>query len=181
MPELTCGLWKWWHLIIPGGEFIATNASFHLGLIVFCLLIKVGRHLFPGMLQIFFQSDTQLSEGEKWLGYHFLLINSAKLSYANTLQPQICVSNPPPEELIVHSSLWTNTWRSGAFQVALVVKNLPANAGKRHNVRSLVQKDPLEEGMATHSSILAWRIPWAKDLEDYGPQCLKQLNTTELT
>ena len=46
----------------------------------------------------------------------------------------------------------------GAFQVALLVKNLPANAGKRHNVRSLVQKDPLEEGIATHSSILAWRV-----------------------
>ena len=48
-----------------------------------------------------------------------------------------------------------------ASQVALVVKNLPANAGDiRESVRSLGQEDPLEEGMATHSSILAWRIPW---------------------
>ena len=48
-----------------------------------------------------------------------------------------------------------------ASQVALVVKNLPANAGDiRDSVRSLGQEDPLEEGMATHSSILAWRIPW---------------------
>ena len=30
-------------------------------------------------------------------------------------------------------------------------------------VRSLGQEDPLEEGMATHSSILAWRITWAED------------------
>ena len=30
--------------------------------------------------------------------------------------------------------------------------------------RSLGWKDPLEEGMATHSSILAWRIPWAEEL-----------------
>ena len=30
-------------------------------------------------------------------------------------------------------------------------------------VRSLGQKDPLEEGMATHSSILAWRIPWTEE------------------
>ena len=30
-------------------------------------------------------------------------------------------------------------------------------------VQSLGQKDPLEEGMATHSSILAWRIPWTKE------------------
>ena len=30
-------------------------------------------------------------------------------------------------------------------------------------VRSLGQEDPLEEGMATHSSILAWRIPWIEE------------------
>ena len=30
---------------------------------------------------------------------------------------------------------------------------------------SLAQEDPLEEGMATHSSILAWRIPWTRSLE----------------
>ena len=42
-----------------------------------------------------------------------------------------------------------------------MVKNLPANAGDiRDSVRSLGQEDPLEEGLATHSSILAWRIPW---------------------
>ena len=48
-------------------------------------------------------------------------------------------------------------------QVALVVKNLPANAGDiRDWVRSLGLEDPPEEGMATHSSILAWRIPWTE-------------------
>ena len=30
-------------------------------------------------------------------------------------------------------------------------------------VRSLGQEDPMEEGMATHSSILAWRIPWTEE------------------
>ena len=39
--------------------------------------------------------------------------------------------------------------------MALVVKNLPANAG---NTGDLGWEDPLEEGMATHSSILVWRI-----------------------
>jgi len=49
----------------------------------------------------------------------------------------------------------------GASQVALVVKNQPANTGdlQETRVRSLGRKDPLEEGVATHSSILAWRIP----------------------
>jgi len=40
-------------------------------------------------------------------------------------------------------------------------------------VRSLGQEDPLEEGTATHSSILAWRIPWTKEpsgLQSIGPQ-----------
>ena len=42
-----------------------------------------------------------------------------------------------------------------------MVKNAPANAGDiRDVVRSLDQEDPLEEGMAAHSSVLAWRIPW---------------------
>ena len=41
--------------------------------------------------------------------------------------------------------------------VAQTVKNLPAV--QETQVRSLGQEDPLEKGMATHSSILAWRIP----------------------
>ena len=44
-----------------------------------------------------------------------------------------------------------------------MVKNLPVNAGDiREMVQSLGQEDPLEEGMATHSSILAWSIPWTE-------------------
>ena len=39
-----------------------------------------------------------------------------------------------------------------------------ASAGDmRHKVQSLGREDPLEEGMATHSSILAWRIPWTEE------------------
>ena len=48
--------------------------------------------------------------------------------------------------------------------MALVVKNTSTNAGgTRIEVQSLGQEDLLEEGMATHSSILAWRIPWTKE------------------
>ena len=47
-----------------------------------------------------------------------------------------------------------------ALQLTLVVKNLSANAGDiETQVQSLGWEDPLEEGMATHSGILAWRIP----------------------
>ena len=60
------------------------------------------------------------------------------------------------------------------FQAAPVVKNLPANAGEAGDqFRSLGQEDPLEKGMATHSSSLAWRIPWTKKpgrLQSVGSQ-----------
>ena len=46
------------------------------------------------------------------------------------------------------------------INVVLTVKNLSANAGDEIQVQSLDCKDPLEESMATHSSILAWGIPW---------------------
>ena len=51
---------------------------------------------------------------------------------------------------------------SGASLVAHMVKNPPAVQEIR--VRSLGQEDPLEKGMATHSNILAWRIPWTEEL-----------------
>ena len=51
---------------------------------------------------------------------------------------------------------------SWASQVAQLVKNLPAV--QESWVRSLSREDPLEEGMATHSSILAWRIPRTEEL-----------------
>ena len=48
----------------------------------------------------------------------------------------------------------------GAFLVAQMVKNLPAMWETW--VQSLGWEDPLEKGMATHSSTLAWRIPWTE-------------------
>ena len=61
----------------------------------------------------------------------------------------------------------TLTWLDGlkwASQLVPVVKNSPANAGRHETqVWSLGREDPLEEGMATHSSILAWRIPWTEE------------------
>ena len=53
---------------------------------------------------------------------------------------------------------------SGASQVALAVKNPPADAGDARDVGSILGsgRSP-EEGMATHSSILAWRIPWTEE------------------
>ena len=60
---------------------------------------------------------------------------------------------------------------SGASLVAQLVKNLPAM--QETWVRFLGQDDPLEKEMATHSSILAWRIPWTEEpggLQSVGSQ-----------
>ena len=58
-----------------------------------------------------------------------------------------------------------------ASLMAQMVKNLPAT--QETWVQSLGWKDPLEKGMATHSSILAWRIPWTEEpgaLQSVGSQ-----------
>ena len=56
--------------------------------------------------------------------------------------------------------------REGASLVAQMVKNLPVM--QETQVQSLAWEDPMEKEMATHSSILAWRIPWME--EPGGPQ-----------
>ena len=58
-----------------------------------------------------------------------------------------------------------------------MVKNLPAL--QETQVQSLGWKDPLEKGMAAHSSTLDWRIPWAESLMGYSLWGHKESNTTE--
>ena len=63
--------------------------------------------------------------------------------------------------------------------MAQQAKNPPA--GQETQLRSLGQEDPLEEEMAAHSSILAWRSPWTGEpggLKSMGSQ---ELDTTEVT
>ena len=70
--------------------------------------------------------------------------------------------------------IYSYTFRFGAYQVALVVKNPPASAGDIRDAGYILgQEAPLEEGMATYSSILAWRIPWTGEpggLQSTGSQ-----------
>ena len=54
-----------------------------------------------------------------------------------------------------------------ASLVTQTVKHLPAM--QEGWVQFLGQEDPLEKGMATHSSILAWRTPWTEELVGYSP------------
>ena len=66
-----------------------------------------------------------------------------------------------------HHHTLTVGWKGlcAVSQVVPVVKNLPANAGdiRRCGFSPWVGEDPLEEGMTTHSSILAWRILWTEE------------------
>ena len=66
-------------------------------------------------------------------------------------------------------------YASGACLVAQTIKNLPAV--RETCVGSLGWEDPLEEGMATHFSILVWRIPWTEEpggLQSMGLQRVRQ-------
>ena len=63
-----------------------------------------------------------------------------------------------------------------------MVKNVPAmQEPQETQVQSLGQEVPLEEGMATHSSIFAWIIPWTEKPESYSPWGHKESDTTEVT
>ena len=63
---------------------------------------------------------------------------------------------------------------SQTTEVALVIKNLPAmHETQEIQVQSLCQEGPLEEGMAAHSSIFAWEVPWTEEpggLQSMGSQ-----------
>ena len=61
--------------------------------------------------------------------------------------------------------------------VAQLIKNLPAI--QETLVCSLGRKDPLEKKTATHSSTLAWRIPWTESLAGYSPWGRKGSDMTE--
>ena len=71
----------------------------------------------------------------------------------------------------------TSAKEEKASLVAQMVKNMPAM--QETQIWFLGQKDPLEEGMATHSSILAWRIPWAE--EPGGPHTVHGLHRVKYT
>ena len=58
-----------------------------------------------------------------------------------------------------------------------MVKNLPAM--QETQVQSLGRENPLEKGMAIHSSILAWRIPWTEEPGELQSMGRKELDMTE--
>ena len=85
---------------------------------------------------------------------------------------------PPLAWMFWAISFWVSE-TGWASQMALVVKNLPANAGDIGDIQSLGLEDLLEQGMATHSSTLAWRTPWTEEpgeLQSIGLQSQTRLS-----
>ena len=64
-------------------------------------------------------------------------------------------------EVLGRTQIYVDTLQPGASLVIQTVKNL--SAMQETWVQSLGREDSLEEGMATHSSILAWIIPWTEE------------------
>ena len=78
---------------------------------------------------------------------------------------------------MIHLLIYADLMLLWASLVALLVKNLPAM--QETQVLFLGQEDTLEEGMATHSSLLAWRTPWTEEpggLQAMGSQSQMQLS-----
>ena len=81
-----------------------------------------------------------------------------------------------PEVSVNQPILQTSKLRVRASLVAQSVKNPPAM--QETQVQSLCPEDPLEEGMATHFSILAWRIPWTGEPGELQSMVLQESDTT---
>ena len=82
------------------------------------------------------------------MGYSWFYLDGVVLKFVLAMNLPFAVSHVPK-----------------GFPSGSVVKNLPANAGcpAGDAVQSLGREDPLEKEMATHSSILAWKIPWTEE------------------
>ena len=146
----------------------------------------------PGRLQSM-GSQSQIPLRDFTFTFHFHALEKEMASHSSILAWRIPGMGEPLGLLSMGSHRVRHDWSNlaaaaaaalylGASQVALVVKNPPANAGDLREtwVQSLGWKDPLEEGMATHSRILALRIPWTE--EPRGLQSTEsQTSTTEAT
>ena len=86
-------------------------------------------------------------------------LNLHPLGWKANSQPLDHQGGPRKYFCLDYNTLKVGPWASAVVQT---VKNLPAM--QETWVPSLGQEDPLEKGMATHSSILAWRIPWTEEL-----------------
>ena len=92
----------------------------------------------------------------------------------------LCSLSSSPDVTSVRTGSAVPSAFEAASQVVLVMKDLPVNVGDIRDAGSIpgAGRPPLEEGTATHSSTLAWRMPWAE--EPGGLQSMKSQSWTQL-
>ena len=97
-----------------------------------------------------------------------IMISDSEIWFSSPRDMQILSKNPlrnlivsSPLAPISHSLIADDCGVTGPSLVAQMVKDLPVMLETW--VQSLGQEDPLEKGMATHSNILAWRLPWTEE------------------
>ena len=108
------------------------------------------------------------------VGCHFFLQCMKVKSESEVAQSCPTLSDPmdcSPPGSSIHGIFQIHTHINGLPRCTQMVKNLPAVQETR--VQSPGQEDPLEQGMATHSSITALRISWTESLVGYSPWVAK--------
>ena len=112
-----------------------------------------------------------------WTGIGFIMVDH-RITLMQAPQPSLLQFLFSSSFLFCHKLLLSIGFPSGSE-----VKNLPTRLEPQEMwVQSMAWEDPLKEGMATHSSILAWSIPWTeRRLVGYSPQGHKESDTTEAT
>ena len=100
----------------------------------------------------------------EWIGYS--LITTRWRYKSSSSQPQLI---PDSARLLVTAQMglefWLLVWSPQASQVVLVVKNPPSKARDPKDTGSIpgLERSPGPGGVATHSSVIAWRIPWTEE------------------
>ena len=115
------------------------------------------------------KSRTRLSDFP--FTFHFYALEKEMATHSSVLAWRIPGTGEPGGLLSMGSHIVGHDWHDLAAAVAEMVKNLPAMEETRDG--SLTQDDPLEKGMVTHSSILAWRISGTEEpggLQSTGSQ-----------
>ena len=117
--------------------------------------------------QSFFQKWSEIQDGKRW-GWKDEFVLNCKDLYTEYIGVWYLSARP-----------CFSKWSHATSLVAQTIKRLPTMSEIR--VQSLGQEDPLEKEMATHSSILAWKMPWkeGRSLVGYRPWGRKESDTTE--
>ena len=189
---------SYFHLILNNESFNAIYSSLKITLVVVVSLLSrvcrvwllqphglwPTRLLCPRILQVRILEwvATSFSRGSfwprnqtqvSWIAGRFFTNWTMKITLSLYITPMWLLPNS------CHSILYLGKYNLSpwASMMAQMVKNPPAM--QKTWVQSLCREDPLEMGMATHSSILSWRIPWTEVSGSCSPWGCKESDMTE--